>query len=245
VNIQNLPLDQIIFFDIETVPCESDFDMLSPALQDLWITKSSRIKPDEYLSPEDKFKTYAGIFAEFGRIVCISMGLIHQNEGMPNIRMKSFFGDDEVQLLMDFSSLINTHLDNKKYSYLCGHNIREFDIPYICRRMLINQIPMPSKLYIAGKKPWELEHFMDTLNLWKFGDYKNYTSLKLLMELFGLPSPKEDIDGSQVGNVYWQEKNIERIVRYCERDVLAVMRLCAHWSGVDLPDDKNVTFSLQ
>ena len=104
---------------------------------------------------------------------------------------------------------------------------------------------MPSKLYIAGKKPWELEHFMDTLNLWKFGDYKNYTSLKLLMELFGLPSPKEDIDGSQVGNVYWQEKNIERIVRYCERDVLAVMRLCAHWSGVDLPDDKNVTFSLQ
>lgn len=243
MNIQKLPLDRIIFLDIETVPVVKQFSDLSNDLQDLWIHKAQRIRPEVYASPEMKFEQYAGIYAEFGKIICISMGLMYREEDSWKVRMKSLSGDDEKVLLEDFAELLSENLHPKKYVYLCGHNIREFDVPYICRRMMVHCITLPPYLHIAGKKPWELEHFLDTLTLWKFGDYKSYTSLKLLMALFGLPSPKEDIDGSQVGHVYWHEMDLSRIVRYCERDVLAVIHLLCHWSGLPSPEEKNITFS--
>jgi len=245
VNIQKLPLDRIIFLDIETVPVVASFEELPEPMQDLWVHKAQRIKPEVFAAPEIKFEEYAGIYSEFGKIICISMGLMYQEEGVWKVRMKSLSGDDEKALLEDFAELLNENLHQRKYVYLCGHNIREFDIPYICRRMMVHGITLPPPLHIAGKKPWELNHFLDTLTLWKFGDYKSYTSLKLLMALFDLPSPKEDIDGSQVGKVYWQERNLPRIVRYCERDVLAVIRLLSHWSGLPSPDEKNITFSTE
>ncbi len=245
MNIQKLPLDRIIFLDVETVPVVKSFEELPNAMQELWVHKSQRVKSDVYASAESKFEEYAGIYAEFGKIICISMGLMYQEEEIWKVRMKSISGDDEKTLLEEFAALLSENLHPKKYVYLCGHNIREFDVPYICRRMMVHGITLPSPLHIAGKKPWELEHFLDTLTLWKFGDYKSYTSLKLLMGLFGLPSPKEDIDGSQVGKVYWEDGNLQRIVSYCERDVLAVMRLLCHWCGLPSPDEKNITFSSQ
>ncbi len=169
----------------------------------------------------------AGIFAEFGKIVCISVGIVIRDPKTNQlvVRLKSYADDDEAALLKDFSELLNQYYKNPNKHYLCGHNVREFDVPYMCRRLLINQLPLPTLLNIAGKKPWETKYMLDTLELWKFGDYKNYTALKLLMAVFDLPSPKDDIDGSEVGRVYWEEKDLDRIARYCEKDVLAVVQL--------------------
>ncbi len=243
MNVQNLPLSRIIFVDVETVPEFSNFSDLNEGKQDLWIKKSIRLRPDEYFSPEEKYEEMAGIFAEFGKIVCISMGLAHKSEDGWSVRMKSIYGHDEKELLQEFKEVLTQALKSKSYEFICGHNIREFDIPYLCRRMLVHGIKIPQAMQIAGKKPWELKHFMDTMELWKFGDFKNYTSLNLLMNLFDLPSPKNDIDGSQVGKTYWKENDLERIVRYCERDVLAVIQLLFKWNEENYISDENVKFT--
>lgn len=222
----------ILFIDIETVPVEADFENLGEEMQELWAIKSRQVlrRTEEELSFDeiaDAFHTRAGIFAEFGRIVCISVGFLTRSAAgeAPVLRLKSFAHHSEVRLLEDFSELLSKHFNSPDKFALCGHNIREFDIPYICRRMMVNQLPLPRMLDIAGKKPWETKHLLDTLEMWKFGDSKNFTSLRLLAALFGIPSPKDDMSGSDVAGVYWNDRDLDRIATYCEKDVLATVQL--------------------
>ncbi|MDA7730466.1 3'-5' exonuclease [Salibacteraceae bacterium] len=187
-------------------------------------------------SPEELYDR-AGIYAEFGKIVCISVGYIREGE----IRLKSFFSDNELELLHEFTEMLNQYYSSP-YQLLCAHNGKEFDFPYIARRLLINGIPLPGILNIAGKKPWEVQH-LDTLELWKFGDYKNYTSLNLLTAIFDIPTPKDDIDGSMVGAVYYKEKNLSRIKEYCEKDVVALTQLMRRYKNLELIAEKDIHYS--
>ena len=241
-----MDLQKILFLDIETVPQTADFSELNPELAHLWEEKFAMIHkrmPEKYAdetTAAEAFNSSAGIYSEFGKIVCISVGYLHFLEKEMHFRTKSFFGDDEVQILSAFSDLITKFCTTDEHT-ICGHNIKEFDIPYICRRMLINGLKLPAILNISGKKSWEIK-FIDTLELWKFGDYKNYTSLKLLTAVFGIPTPKDDIDGSQVASVYYQEKNIERIALYCQKDVVATAQVYLRMNGLELMKPENVQF---
>jgi DNA polymerase elongation subunit (family B) len=230
--------DNILFLDIETVSQFKAFDELDEQGKSLWERKhkilSNRSITDVDYAPDMSYTERAGIFAEFGKIVCISVGFL-KLEKHPEFRVKSFAGHDEKEILTDFSKLMDRHFDNPKKDFICGHNIREFDIPYLCRRMLVLGIKFPKLLDVSGKKPWELDYLLDTMQLWKFGDYKNYTSLNLLSYLHGIPSPKDDIDGSQVGSVYYNENGIDRIAAYCEKDVITVAKLFMKWQ--DFPID--------
>ena len=218
--IEKINLNNILFLDIETVPETEDFNALDAEMKDLWEHKTQYQRKDEY-TPED-FYDRAGIWAEFGKIVCISVGYFTIKGDIRNFRVTSFFGE-EKKILLDFNNLLNNHF-NQPQHVLCGHNAKEFDIPFLARRMIINQIAIPNKLNLFGKKPWEIPH-LDTLELWKFGDYKHFTSLKLMCKVLGIPSPKGDIDGSQVGHVFYVDKDIDRIVTYCEKDTIAVAQI--------------------
>lgn len=218
--LKKITIDNVLFLDIETVPLHPNFEGLDDYSKDLFAEKTAYQRKDE-ISPED-FYQRAGIWAEFGKIICISVGyFLHKND-IRQFRTTSFFGE-EKNLLHDFSNLLQNHFNSASIQ-LCGHNIKEFDLPFIARRMIINNLNIPEKINNMGKKPWEINH-LDTLELWKFGDYKHYTSLKLLTHVLGIPSPKEDIDGSEVRNVYYNEKDINRISKYCERDVIAVAQV--------------------
>jgi 3'-5' exonuclease len=227
--IEKLPLENILFLDIETVPEHEKYDILDEDMQHLWEQKTQYQRKDEFTP--DEFYDRAGIWAEFGKIVCISVGYFTIKGDIRNFRVTSFFGTEE-KILKDFNNLINNYF-NQAHHLLCGHNAKEFDFPFIARRMIINGIPIPQKLNLFGKKPWEVPH-LDTLELWKFGDYKHYTSLKLLTKILGIPSSKDDIDGSQVGHVFYVEKDIDRIVTYCEKDVIAVAQIFLRLRREDL-----------
>lgn len=237
--LEGYKVEDILFLDIETVPGVPSFEALDPVMQQLWDKKSAYFrKPEE--SAAEVFDR-AGIYAEFGRVVCISVGMAFVRNGQRHFRIKSFASDSEKELLMGFGSMLSAFASDPGRN-VCGHNIKEFDIPYIARRMLINGITLPSILDIAGKKPWEVK-FIDTLELWKFGDYKHYTSLNLLTTIFGIPSPKDDIDGSEVAGVYYRENNLERIAVYCEKDVLATAQLFLKLKGEPLIDESLVEHS--
>ena len=189
-------------------------------MQDLWEKKTIYRRTKDEVPPGEFYENNAGIWAEFGKIVCISVGFISSNN---KIRIKSFYGNDEYKLLVDFAGLLNTHFYSSQ-SVLCAHNGKEFDFPFLARRMLILQIPLPNLLNLFGKKPWEVPH-LDTMELWKFGDFKHFTSLNLLANILDIPTPKDDIDGSRVAEIYYKEKNLERIKVYCEKDVLTVAQI--------------------
>ena len=223
-----MSLSNILFIDIETVSEKSVYEELSAEMQDFWKNKSKYWLKDAEESAEkvaESYKSKAGIYAEFSKVICISVGLIYSKNDRKEIRIKSFYGDDEKTLLLEFSELLNNKFDRPDKYKICGHNIREFDIPFLSRRMLINGIKLPELLNIAGKKPWEVQHITDTMEMWKFGDYKNFTSLALLATILGIKSPKDDIDGSMVGQVYWETGDLERIVKYCEKDVKTVAQI--------------------
>ena len=234
--LNQLATDRILFLDIETVPGVPDFNQMSDKMKILWEKKSRRLQTEEG-ETADVLYNRAGIFAEFGKIVCISCGCFSGKE----FRVKSFFGDDEKILLQEFADMLRRYYDSKD-SLLCAHNGKEFDFPYIARRMLVLGIELPSILDMAGKKPWEVQH-LDTMELWKFGDYKHYTSLELLAAIFDIPTPKDDIDGSMVGKVYWEEKNLERIVTYCQKDVITIARLLRRYQGLDLIKDEDIVLT--
>ena len=239
--LDHIKLEDVLFLDIETVPQSPDYHLLDEKSQSLWEHKSASMRKDGQTS-ENVYER-AGIYAEFGKIICISAGFIyHLPDGQLAFRVKSCFDDDESKLLIQFSEMINRFAKQHTNMLLCAHNGKEFDFPYIARRMLINGIKLPAKLDVAGKKPWEVP-FLDTMELWRFGDYKSYTSLNLLTHIFKIPSPKDDIDGSQVASVYWQEKNLPRIVRYCEKDVLTVAQLLLRYKGMKLIEVENVNVS--
>ena len=228
--LDNIKITNVLFLDVETAPIVYKYKDLPEKMKPLW---DSKFRYQQTETGESLYKK-AGIYAEFAKIICISVGYF--NEG--TFRVKSFSGHDEKVILEDFSALLNKHF-NRKEHLLCAHNGKEFDFPFLCRRMLLNSVKLPKALNISGKKPWEINH-LDTMELWKFGDYKNFTSLNLLATIFNIPTPKDDIDGSDVARVYWEEKNLKRIVTYCQKDVLTVAQLLLRFMGQPLIDDKNV-----
>lgn len=232
------PLNIILFLDIETVPQYPDYDSLPDDWKELWNTKSVSIL--KYHEGETKESLYprAGIYAEFGKIVCISCGLVLGSGEQKKITLKSFSGDNEKLVLHEFSTMVNKWSANEP-KFLCAHNGKEFDFPYLCRRLIINGQPIPHLLNISGKKPWEVNH-LDTMELWKFGDFKSYTSLNLLAHTLGIPTPKDDIDGSKVWKVYWNEKNMPRIVTYCQKDVITVAQVFLRMQGESLIREENI-----
>lgn len=222
-----------MFLDIETVPQMADYNLLPESWKALWNSKSASLLRHYEGETNETIYPRAGIYAEFGKIVCISCGVLAGNGGNERkLLLKSFAGDDEKSLLENFSSMVNKWSANEP-KFLCAHNGKEFDFPYLCRRMIINELPIPPLLNIAGKKPWEVSH-LDTMELWKFGDFKNYTSLNLLAHTLGIDTPKDDIDGSRVWEVYWREKNLERIVTYCQKDVITVAQVFLRMQGEPL-----------
>lgn len=227
--LENTVLSECLFIDIETVPGCHHLEQLSPSLQQLWYDKAGKKKADT-VHADDYYFQNAGIFAEFGKIICISVGNFTHPDDKEKRRFytKSIYGHSELDLLQSFSELIISLQEQRNLTTLIGHNIKEFDLPYICRRMLVHDLPLPDILSLQGKKPWEVTH-IDTMQLWKFGDNKNYTSLNLLAALFDIPSPKDDIDGSQVARVYWKENDLDRIAAYCVKDVATVARLLLKW----------------
>jgi uncharacterized protein YprB with RNaseH-like and TPR domain len=227
--------EKILFLDIETVPMCASYKELPENFVPLWDKKAGYLKREEADSPESLFER-AGIYAEFGKVVCISFGMMTGN----TFRIKSFYGDDEKSILSDFARLLESKFSSSDF-LLCAHNGKEFDFPYLSRRMLINGISLPEILDLAGKKPWEVAH-LDTMELWKFGDFKNYTSLETLAAVFKIPTPKDDIDGSQVGRVYWEDNDLERIVNYCQKDVLTIAQLFLRYQGKELFKDEQVLF---
>jgi len=219
--LNNIPLQKILFLDIETVPGNATHNELNDAFKSLWDKKAELLQKnvEEKKTAEEMYES-AGIYAEFGKIVCISAGFFARER---ELRIKSFYSDDEKELLLDFCNLLNRYYNTSEH-ILCAHNGKEFDFPYMARRMLINGIEIPRILNVAGKKPWEINH-LDTMELWKFGDYKSYASLNLLAAVFEIPTPKDDIDGSQVGKVYWDDNDLNRIAKYCQKDVLTVAQI--------------------
>jgi predicted PolB exonuclease-like 3'-5' exonuclease len=229
----NTSLFNLFLIDIETVPCFPGFEQLPDEFKILWADKISKTVP-ENLSLEDSYLLRAGILAEFGKIVCISAGYFYQNsDGETCIKVKSISGEDEKEILHNFIQIVNSFQKLNKTFQFAGHNIREFDIPYICRRLLINNIPLPSYLQIHGAKPWEVE-MVDTLQWWKFGDYKNYISLDLLANVLNIPTSKGDMDGSKVRSVYYDDKDLERISCYCEKDVIVVANVILRFKNLPL-----------
>lgn len=236
--LDQLPVEEVLFLDIETVPLVSGYEALTPEWQKLWDDKMKNQVSENSSSAE--LYPRAGIYAEFGRIIVISAGYLHQKKGEWYYRVKSFADPDEKKLLSDFCQALE-RFEKAGKKRLCAHNGQEFDFPWIARRLLVHQLELPKVLDIAGAKPWEVkELLLDTLQLWKFGDFKHYTSLALLCALFGIPTPKDDIDGSQVAHVYYVEKDLDRIIRYCEKDTLAVANLLLRYKGKDIVQVENM-----
>ena len=233
--LHKLNLNDILFLDIETVPLHEQYSELSAEAQMLWEEKTRYQRKEEFSAEE--FYDRAGIWAEFGKIVCISVGYFSFRHQQRTFRVTSFTGE-EKNLLEDFSRLVNEHF-SRPNKLFCAHNGKEFDFPYISRRMIINGIEIPQKLQLFGKKPWEIPH-LDTMEMWKFGDYKNYTSLKLLAHILGIPSPKDDIDGSEVRNVFYNEGDIDRIATYCEKDTITVAQILLRFRNDTLLDDDEI-----
>lgn len=238
--LNNLSIENILFLDIETVPEVYNLKDLDENMRALYFEKNKRLL--EQSDSEEEAYEKAGVFAEFGKIVCISCGIVTQGEGGHyKMRMRSFADDDEKKLLQEFKNLLDQHFNGAQH-LLCGHNGKEFDFPYMARRMLVKGVRLPNALDIAGKKPWEVNH-LDTLQLWKFGDYKHYTSLNLLAALFNIPTPKDDISGADVGRVYWEEDDLDRIIEYCQKDVIALIQLFLRFRGENLVDESNITYT--
>ncbi|MBU2465657.1 MAG: ribonuclease H-like domain-containing protein [Bacteroidetes bacterium] len=236
--LYNLQFSQVLFLDIETVPASPKFDDLSERMQKLWVKKADKIRKSEDETAGELYSR-AGIYSEFGKIIVISVGFLNGHE----FRIKSFYSDNEKLLLEEFAELLNRYY-NYPDSLLCAHNGKEFDFPYIARRMVINGIDLPLILQIAGKKPWEIKH-LDNMELWKFGDYKNYTSLDLLTAIFDIPTPKDDIDGSMVGGIYWEQHDLERIKEYCQKDVLAIAQLMRRYLNQPLLAEDQIVLAQQ
>ena len=234
--LQDLKLENILFLDIETVPLSMEPESVSLRLQELWEKKSTFFREEDESAADVWNK--ASLYAEFGRVVCISAGVFSQVSDPKRFRIKSFADEDEQAILKGFSALVKRFRSPAEIR-LCAHNGKDFDFPFLSRRMVIGGLPVPVVLQVAGRKPWEL-NFVDTMELWKFGEYRNFTSLKLLTEVLGIPDPKDDMDGSQVAEVYYRDKNLERISRYCEKDVLAVAQVLLRLKGELLVPEENV-----
>ena len=234
-------LKHILFIDIETVSVVADHSQMSPGLQKEWAKKAKFLKSSvtENADAALLFNEKAGRFSEFAKVVCIGFGSFHKHDGEWKMRLKALTGHSEKDLLNDFCGVLSRFIEYYPQLRFCGHNIKEFDIPFLCRRMIINGMGLPECMQLNGKKTWEITH-LDTLELWRFGDYKHYTALSLLAEILGIPSPKEDIDGSMVGNVYWKDGDLQRIGHYCMQDVLTAARVYLKLKGISDVDPEPI-----
>lgn len=232
---EQIPLNQILFLDIETVPQLSSHESLPEKMKSLWEKKAQKIIQQPTETAESIYNR-AGIYAEFGKIICIVVGYFHEN----SFRVKSFSGDDEGALLQDFAQML-TGFQKRNNAKLCGHNAKEFDFPYLCRRMIIHRIQIPEVLNVAGKKPWETS-FIDTMDMWRFGDYKSYTSIDLLTSIFDIPTPKDGIDGSMVCDYYWNRRELQTIVDYCKKDVVAVAQVYLRMNNLEQIKDEQIVY---
>jgi len=233
--------NNILFLDIETVSQYETYNHLPEDWKELWDIKAQFLIRNKDEESCETVYHRAGIYAEFGKIICISCGYLQGTGEERKLVLRSYCHQDEKKLLTEFALMLQKWSSDTE-KYLCAHNGKEFDYPYICRRMVINGIEIPEVLQISGRKPWEVRH-LDTMELWKFGDYKNYTSLKLLARVLGIPSPKDDIDGSQVNSVYWIEKDLERIVIYCQKDVVTLAQVLLRFHCQ--PQVKNENISIK
>lgn len=232
-------LSDLFLIDIETVPQVSSIDELSDEGRKLFFDKISKTMPENF-DEEEMYMRKAGILAEFGKVICISAGFFYKDKaGRICLRIKSISGKDEKNILKEFIEIADRFFRHKNKLQFAGHNIREFDVPFLCRRMVINQIPLPYYMHIHGAKPWEIS-MTDTLQLWKFGDYKNYISLHLLANILGIPTSKDDIDGSMVQQVYYKENNLPRIVNYCQKDVVVVAQVIQRFKNLPLIEPENI-----
>ncbi len=238
--IEKMPLDNFLFIDIETVSQQKEFSALTGDWQKLWEEKTKYSLP-ENITAGEYYPQRAGIMAEFAKVVCISMAYFKKQGGEYQLRVKSVYGHDEKKLLEDFIATVNQlEAANNKWSFT-GHNIKEFDIPFLCRRFVVNSLSIPNYLDFQNMKPWET-NMVDTFQYWRFGDYKHFTSLKLLAAALNVPSPKDDIDGSMVGDVYWNENNLERIVTYCQKDVVTVANIILRFKHLPLLKEEQLLF---
>lgn len=231
-------LKHILFIDIETVPEMEKYDMLDAETKTFWDKKAQQLSWAREANPDIDLYHRAGIYAEFGKIICVSVGYIVPNKSKWEVRIKSFYGHNEKELLEKIVPLFDKEFG---FTHLCAHNGKEFDFPYLCRRMIKHGISLPRILNISGLKPWEISHF-DTLEMWKFGDYKHYTSLALLAHMFGIEDSKSDMDGSMVSKVYYEDRNIEKIAEYCNKDVYALIRVFLHMKQIKAPDQVKYVF---
>lgn len=236
--LEHVNTSNILFLDIETVPQFSSFDEAPKTTRDLWEKKSRFLTKDNTETPDSIYRQ-AGIYAEFGKVICISCGYFADSK---KLRIKSFYGDDEKKVLGDFADILNKFYALNNNLLLCAHNGKEFDFPFLSRRMIVHGIRLPAALDNSGKKPWEINH-LDTMELWKFGDYKSFTSLLLLATILGIQTPKDDIDGSMVWEVFWKEKNLDRIVNYCQKDVLTVAQIMLRFKGESLLSENDIEFA--
>jgi DNA polymerase elongation subunit (family B) len=243
------PLQHILFLDVETVSQYREFETLDEHGKQLWQQKIGFMarRDDHQWVDEDyaeSYKSRAAIYAEFGKVIVISAGIITNLEDeTPNLRIKSFYGHNESEVLEAFSSILQKNFHDPNIHILCGHNIREFDIPYLCRRFVVHGIEIPSLINISGKKPWEVKFIADTLELWKYGDHKNFTSLDLLSYSLGIPSPKTVMDGSMVGQAYWADDRLEEIKQYCERDVVTVAQIYLRLHNLPMLTEEQVVLT--
>ena len=238
-NLTSLNFNEILFFDIETVSGYASFGELGERMQALWAHKCISLNKsnENELNPAELYSERAAIFSEFGKIICISVGYFSEKDGTIVFRLKNIANDDERILVTDFFDLLTK---TKTFRKLCGHNIREFDVPYIARRAMLLGLPLAPMFQLFGKKPWDLDEvFLDTMQLWKMGDFKSFTSLNLLTAIFDIPSPKDDISGADVGRVYWKENDLKRIAEYCGKDVVAVAQLLRKMSNLPLFDTQS------
>ncbi len=237
--MQHIPLNNLIVIDIETVSEKQHFYELDAYWQTLWEDKVKRLLPED-VAVADFYEQRAGVMAEFSKIVCISMGYFKKTETNDwQLRIKSFCEDDEKKILEEFTVAIRKmEAVNPQWSF-AGHNIKEFDIPFLCRRMLINGIKIPRSLDFQNMKPWET-NIVDTFQYWRFGDYKNFTSLNLLAACLGVPSPKDDIDGSMVGKVFWEDKDCNRIAVYCQKDVVTVSNVILRFRNMPILTEEQI-----
>lgn len=237
--MQNIAVENLFFIDIETVSCSENYELLTDEWKELWTEKINKALPDN-ITPEEYYPRRAGIMAEFAKVVCISFGYIKTENGKSQLRIKSFYSEDEKEILEKFIDTV-CQMQAKNNWCFTGHNIKEFDIPFLCRRILVNNISIPDCFNFQAMKPWDVP-VLDTLHLWRFGDYKHYTSLKLLAATLGVPSPKDDIDGSKVGEVYWSEKDLQRIALYCQKDVATVANIILRFKNLPLLSEEQIVF---
>lgn len=225
-------IEKILFLDIETVPLVYKYEDLHDSTRELW---NKKWQYNKEVPPEQQYSK-SGIYAEFAKVVCIGLGFYNQKK----FRVKTIASADEKKMLEEFSILLKEHFNTDKH-LLCAHNGKEFDFPFLCRRFLINNLPLPKALQLQGLKPWNVNH-IDTMDLWKFGDVKNFSSLNLLAHVFGLPSPKDDMDGSMVGKTFYEDNDLPKIEKYCMKDVITLARVYNRFAGLGNLSDDEIIF---